>query len=437
MNGQTPYNRALNKLHTGHEYTYDTERLIIQKALRGPIRDTGAPPSMNGVSDDKKELDRFLFREADRYAEDCMDRHVTVGTENPLFIGASHCPITGNTTVAPITTGLYSGISGLLLMYAGCYRVLGDNKFLTGATQTLDTLSYIDRNPKPDIWFGFTGATSDIYALSIASRILPENMGTELQSAYSKHLIRSIHWLTRVTRPDVVGGLSGTLLACVAIAENGVCDLTDQLIEDIYFRISRPWVPTEKTNLDLGQLGMAHGTVGVYFAAARAAKYLGYTSDFTVWVEKLHEAGWTLLRTAQRSADYGSVSWCRGTAGLAAILVYLDRRSGEVHPLTTATLQWLFDNSSLAEGRCLCCGVGSLVDLLASLSSNSGTTNRIPTMDWTKLIKRWIAQPQNPRIPTDANYLGSMQGTSGFVYVLLRLTSRGDDLPSLLTLDSF
>lgn len=304
-------------------------------------------------------------------------------------------------SVGPLQGGLYSGLPGLALSHAAAT--------LTGPS-TVAANGYLDlsRQCADDGQAGLFGRVSDHYVEALLRQRSPENVTR----------------LSKSENLDVVGGVAGEVLSILGAARS----LTDEDSARFFSRLERAW-RTEWS--DSSQAGMAHGALGMAFAAVRSAHRSGEPALVDRWLNRFLDVSTSLATLASTDHSYGAISWCRGYGGVCAAGLALESTLGVEIPRLGEWLDWLFEHHALATGRSLCCGYGSIVDVLATLRASG----RPEPANSPAILSAWIHQPQNPRLPEDLPMLGFMQGLAGQIYTLVRLTDQGRGLPCVLSFD--
>ncbi|MEU0316514.1 lanthionine synthetase LanC family protein [Nocardioides sp. NPDC006273] len=216
--------------------------------------------------------------------------------------------------------------------------------------------------------------------------------------------------------------------AAASVISTACGALTDDIARSVLTRLAGDW--SDEANSDLGALGIAHGAAGMAFAAVRLAHLPEDNAELDRWRHRLDTSSRAAVATSIKVKNHESVSWCRGMAGIVA--AHLQPSTlGLNSPELPAWIDWLFTNHELALGHGLCCGAGSLADIIATMRHLRQPEP--PSAQAT--LEHWLSQQQNPRLPATQPHIGFMQGTAGVLYTMIRLTEAGRSLPSVLSFD--
>lgn len=351
----------------------------------------------NGTSDTN------LVEAARSLKDDLMNRIIEIDGRK-VAIGGVLDPLKFAAGIGPLGQGIYAGRSGVALALAAA-------SLESETTHTKLALGLLpDLNPNPGDQHSLTGATSDAYARLIVA---------------PHHGADTVPWplASQVKTLDIVDGLAGESMLTLASGA-----LTDNMARSALALITDQW--TDGDTSDLGALGIAHGASGLAFAAVRLAHFLGDDAALHRWRHRLDTSSRAVVATSMKVKNQESVSWCRGVAGIVAAHLQL-ASLGLASPDLPAWVEWLFEHHELALGHGLCCGAGSLADIIATMRHLRQPDP--PRVEAT--LEHWLRQLQNPRLPATQPHIGFMQGTAGVIYTMIRLTEAGRSLPSVLSFD--
>lgn len=347
-------------------------------------------------------------------ADDLIHRTVTGNAEERIEItGAVIHPSGGSTSAGLLGEGLYAGMSGVALAQSAAFAASQDATYRTAASSVI---GHIESTPLHGTASpGFVGRLADQYAVAVSRSITRQ-----------KALVGVTDPAIFANDSELLAGLSGEATLSTLVHERGT---SERFASRALDALDRDWPSDLET--DLGQLGMAHGRLGQSYGALRLTLQTDATSVQEKWWERLTLVSNALEAACHQARSYDAISWCRGLAGVVSAHLYLRDISQLSSDRVNGWIDWLFENHALAEGQGLCCGYGSIVDSLATLRKQGSTQ----PASADAVVAQWLRQPQNPRLPATPPILGFMQGTSGVVYTLVRLTEAGRHLPSILSLE--
>jgi lantibiotic modifying enzyme len=349
--------------------------------------------------------DIALTEAARRLKEDLLTRIVEVDGRTTV-IGGVLDPLKFAAGVGPLGHGIYGGRSGVSVALAAASLQPERSNDRNIAISLLPGTNSHTGDQR-----GLTGPTSDFYArLIVASRD-----GVDASPNWS--LASSAKTL------DVVDGLAGESMLNLAIGA-----LDADMARSALARFNDRW--TDADTSDLGALGIAHGASGIAFAAVRLARTLQDDALLDRWLGRFHTSSRAVVAASIQAKNHESVSWCRGVAGIVSTQLHL-ADNGLASAELPSWIEWLFENHALAVGNALCCGAGSIADIIATLRHLGHPEPSQAEM----ALKYWFSQPQNPRLPATQPHIGFMQGTAGVIYTMIRLTDAGRSLPSVLSFD--
>ncbi|WP_328529463.1 DUF4135 domain-containing protein [Nocardioides sp. NBC_00368] len=349
--------------------------------------------------------DTALTEAARRLKDDLLTRIVDVD-DRTVAIGGVLDPLKFAAGIGPLGHGIYGGRSGVSLALAAT-SLQADRTNDHNVAMRL----FPDPNTEASDQHGLTGQTSDIYA----RMIIAGREGTHASPRWSL--------ASNAKTLDVVDGLAGESMLSLAIGA-----LDADIARSFLARFNDQWTDSETS--DLGALGIAHGTSGIAFASVRLARALQDDALLDMWLGRFHMSSRATVAASIQTKNHESVSWCRGAAGVVSTQLHLSEL-GLASPDLPSWIDWLFENHALAVGNALCCGAGSIADIIATLRHLGH-----PEPSQTELaLEHWLRQPQNPRLPATQPHIGFMQGTAGAIYTMIRLTEAGRSLPSVLSFD--
>ncbi|PRX97373.1 DUF4135 domain-containing protein [Allonocardiopsis opalescens] len=405
---------------------------IIEMAVNPPVAATTDVGSVLLQPRHQGRFDEEVIALAGRYIDDCLSRHIVHDGRTVGLLGASFAPHNDLVTVAPLSQGLYSGLSGLALCYASHWKLTGDERLFRATSDIARAISHMYNADTTDLWNGFTGGVSDLYALWVAYQYVPSPNVEEALSLVDRYVSQA-RFEPESLGADVVGGAAGMALTLTALRGSGLSAADDGLLARVLRRLEGGILGGSGAET-LSEMGMAHGRLGLVFSATRVAHALG--APQAAWHQRMLETGEKLFELCVKARSFAAVSWCRGLVGAAAALLDTERSTGERCPFADEVVAWILDHQDLVQGRSLCCGQAAVADVLASLRDRPGSGPQEPEPDLPPAgaaLTRLLSQPQNPRLPSAVAYPGMMQGSAGVAYTLLRSTYAGRGLPSLLS----
>jgi class II lanthipeptide synthase len=217
-------------------------------------------------------------------------------------------------------TNLYAGSDGIALFFAALAHVTGEEQWSEHARRTFGSIP----SPLDDTAWVERGWAGRVYSRSVGAVLLEDDsLAGDAQTEASRGWPRPPGANDKL---DVLGGWSGVLLALLASRSAGIdCgaipeELTAWLAQEVGRRLESP--VHQRATI---RMGFAHGTTGVSFSLALAARELG---DESARVVSVRLAEIEEQRIAKRGGVPGALSgldatkeptrsWCWGTGGYA------------------------------------------------------------------------------------------------------------------------
>ena len=370
----------------------------------------------------------------------------------------------GGTTIGPIGTDLYAGLSGIALFLAALGNVTGDTRHLECARAASRSIrAHVGRGHGTAGIGGYAGWGGVIYTLSHLSVLLAEPTLASEALELAGTLRREIDSDDRL---DVVSGAAGLLLAVLSLHRVTGSPIAIDLATRCGDRLvsagreigdGTGWLTPGTGTRPLA--GMSHGAAGIALALLQLdaltndARYRATAIRGMRYERALFDGDarqWPDLRGGASTPPTFTNAWCHGAPGIGlarlATLEVLDdlENSCHIEPVgaVPSTARQEIDAAvatTLREGfamnHSLCHGA------LGNLELPSVAAGVFRRADWSRAVARALLnlvdhlQQCGPVCGSLAGLEspGLMTGLAGIGYGLLRLT-HPDRVPSVLTL---
>lgn len=452
-------------LRTMNEEDTRLEAKLIEQSFSGKAAGVAAEKSPGDLEsrrddddlppfDDAKAIEKAvaIAKRIARSAVRWRGGHHHIGLAHDESAGISHAALLG--------FDLYTGVSGIALFLGATAHVTADEDLRSAALTTLAaTRALVQRNPRDAIGSlgGFDGVGGIVYAWARLAALLDEP--TLVDDA--RALARAITPADLAASPtsDVFSGIAGLLLGLLALdtttgTKRGARGPSAALIDACSARIvANAQRQAEGVGWPLREgkralCGFSHGNAGIAVALLEAWRS-GGSGDLRTAARAASEAAiayeravrddaagnWPDLRDDDPRAPSASprtaiTTWCNGAPGillarsrmLAIDEIGAARDDFELALRTTRT--------ATSAAVHLCCGTAGIDEILYEVGRRNGDAAL------TEVARRRVMQIEiepegsNPRVVSHA----LMRGSAGLGFLLLRMTSKGRDLASVLDL---
>jgi type 2 lantibiotic biosynthesis protein LanM len=359
---------------------------------------------------------------------------------------------TGTPGVAILGPDLYAGLPGIALFLGAAASVAEDDELRVAALGALVLTREAFRTDAKDavrILGGgaFEGVGGLLYVFARLSRLL--NEPSLIDEACSVAGAITKKEIDESDRHDLVSGTAGLLLSLAAVDAALGSNAHGAMIEHCGHALLRH---AKRESAGIGWptaegrpscCGMAHGNAGIAMALAEAWR-LGGPREFRDAAESAHRyerslrddvrGEWQHLRALdpdRPSPPAFMSTWCNGAPGIALararVLSIFDdagaRADLELATRTTCTASRALDH--------LCCGEGGLDEILFTLGTSSHDAALIDLARRRAMAR--LVRSEDRRPPFAENE-GFMLGAAGVGFSLLRMTTKGQALASVLDL---
>lgn len=364
--------------------------------------------------------------------------------------------------------GIYSGTTGIGLLYLSAYTVMGGNEYLRVAEKclltNLDTrlrfLSYdcISKDPifrNPGLYTGVGGLIYGLYCLyrveqkqKILKKIL--EMVDILEISVSTSL-----------EVDILSGLAGALHSIILIKDlisiEKFNSLSNLILEKLFTIYEEPsvlpinYMDKKPFAYNKSLIGFSHGTSGIiwvlnnYLKKNSANEY--FNEKIITWINKalayerkyysFESNNWPRFDIMHESDKYNySTAWCHGAPGVGlsrfCLSKYDDHINEEIYNSVKSTINYMLHGHNTS--FCLCHGDYGNLDFLyeaLKLDKNLITEKQLDFFR-DRTLNKIIRSGYKSGIVANGNSLSVMVGVAGIAYQLLRF-SKSDLVPSLLS----
>lgn len=278
----------------------------------------------------------------------------------------------GNLNYETMGIDLYSGLSGMLLFYGQLYIKTGISKYLKISYQILETIISNIKNEEYNDISLYNGLSGVIFAISQLDYILSDN---KYFSFINKLLAKIKKLLHKDTQFDLIGGVSGTIIALVALYKKYRNDdiieiaklCSKHLFENaqtespnyIYWH-SKTYNVSQKNSF-----GYSHGNSGIALAILKLyeinndKKLLSKIRKILAYETKLIDEAYNY----NDLLDNNDLSWCKGILSIYLVYSEVDNYMKITKP-KILNFKFEIDEKSLyLLDSCLCHGYIGIYEL--------------------------------------------------------------------------
>ena len=344
-------------------------------------------------------------------------------------------------------TSLYSGLSGMLLLYTYLSKITNDAIFINASKEIYHTL--LERVKEESITQigAFTGLGSVLYSVLHYQETFKEERNYDIISNFINILHENIEVDSYF---DMMYGSTGVILIALAAYKSTKLEKSLQLAEKCAYHLINN-VNEQEVGVSWGDsklTGFSHGTSGVIYSFVELYKVTSNEIFLNVALEALKYEDSMFSKKAQNWYDLRKLngeerrgnqrfsnSWCNGTNGIGLSRINLASVVHTKNILNDINLALNINKlESFGGNHCLCHGDLGNLELLIQANSSKENNDVINTV-----VNRTLNNFENSNYRHGNKFnittFDLMTGKAGFSYQLLRIIYP-EIVPSVLLLES-
>ena len=367
-----------------------------------------------------------------------MENAIRSDNGTATWLEAEFQPHSQQFRLAPMSIGLYGGLSGVVLFLSALERFLPGKGYGDFSAMAIKTLRLQRKASRPDLlinqfgYGGMTGIASVAYSLAWASRFSNE-------TAWMRE---AIEWASLITKEamesvpsfDFLSGAAGAVPALLRLYQfSEDASVLERAIDCGRHILNR----SGSVQKGLYLSGFSHGASGIGYAlfllykACGNKEFLSAASDAFAYESTLfspEKQNWPDLRKGEIEETF-KTSWCHGAPGIA--LSRLASLQELPHTLTDlAVAIKTTENHGVQDIDDLCCGNCGRIDILLTAG------RRLAQKEFCESAARQMSAVIRRRCNDSYAYNSSLfKGAAGIGYTCLRLVDTEKLLPSVLLLE--